>query len=327
MPAVYTAIEIPCPESPGAWLAEDLGAEITSVFGVGIEFFDGGVRFHLPAEQGDTWVTPLEELLSAFKQIPGAEEIGEYRSETVEDPGWAHRWKENFKPFRIGKRILIAPTWEEAEPGEDDILIRIDPAMAFGTGHHATTRLCLEWLEEFSNSNALRDHTTAEASRNAPPSPGGSAWPAAKGQGEGEDALGHLTLLDAGTGTGILAIAAALLGFRHIEAVDVDELSIEAAIENAEINGVAEFMDIRGGSAADVSGTFDVIVANIESGPLLSMAGVLSSRLAPGGSLALSGLLHHQTDSVASAYEELGLVRILRRTGGEWALLTFKKPI
>lgn len=170
-------------------------------------------------------------------------------------------------------------------------MILMDPGRAFGTGHHETTRLCLEWLEDWTETNR-------------------------------PDAM---SLLDLGTGSGILAMGSALLGFGRVVAIDHDEEAVEVAAENLLVNGLEGRIALSVGSLGELEERFDVVVANLQANPLIEMARSLPQRLQPEGMLVLSGILIEQEQLVRSAYDEAGWVRLERRSAGEWCLLTFQQ--
>ncbi len=187
----------------------------------------------------------------------------------VPDEDWVRLTQSQFGPIHVGDRIWIIPSWHAADPtlpvadapGSDIVRIELDPGLAFGTGSHPTTHLCLEWLARCMT-------------------PGG-------------------TVLDYGCGSGILAIAAAMLGGQRIVAVDIDEQAVESTRDNAAANRVAVHASLPD---ALEPGGFDVVVANILSNPLKVLAPMLANRVAPGGSLVLSGVLERQAQEVAAAY-------------------------
>lgn len=270
-------------------LADDLAAEIAEVFEVGVEILDAGVRFYLEEErfvlegQGK-----LERVLRDFKETWRLEALPVYSFSSIPDEDWMELWKVNFKPLRVGRRLIVAPTWEEVEASPEDRIIRIDPGQAFGTGHHETTRLCLEWLEEW----AERQH---ERSSNS--------------------------LLDVGTGSGILAIAGALLGFDRILAVDNDPEAVAVARDNLILNEVTDRIVLQVGTVADIQGRYDVLLANIQALPLIDMAEALVERLSHPATLGLSGILTDQKEAVQSAFERQGLKLCGAKFAGEWCLL------
>lgn len=201
---------------------------------------------------------------------------------------WAEGWKKYFKPRKMGERVVVAPTWEEYEPKPGELLVRIDPGMAFGTGQHETTTLCVRALEEFVK-------------------PG-------------------MRVLDVGTGTGILALVAVLLGAESAWGVDNDPEAITAALENVEPNGMTGKIRLDATPLAKVDGQYPVVVANILAEALISMAAPLSARVAPGGVLILSGILAHLGGKVADAYRALGFPDPDVRKDGEWVCLVLKRP-
>lgn len=211
---------------------------------------------------------------------------------TVKSEDWSTSWKANFKPLRIGRRLLIVPTWEQAEAGPDDIVLNLDPGMAFGTGGHETTRLCLEQLE------------TVLLNRPA----------------------GHLaSVLDLGTGSGILAMAAARLGAGRVCAVDIDPEAVEVAQENLAINGLAGRIECSTAPLEALTGPFDVILANILAEELVRLAPQLAMQLAPGGVLILSGILAEKEALVRSGFAAQPLMYLETARQGEWVAMLYRK--
>ena len=210
-------------------------------------------------------------------QAFGLGPIGGMRLRRLREEDWLESWKASFTPIRIG-RFLIRPTWAEpADPG-DAIVIELDPGMAFGTGLHPTTQQCLEALSDVE--------------------------------------LAGRSLLDVGTGSGILAIAAGKRGAGPICATDIDEFAVRAAAENCERNGVQATVVL--GSAADVEGRFDVVVANIVAATLQWIAPDLLARLAPGGVLVLAGIIAEKADDTAAAF---ALTQVSRAQRDDWVSL------
>lgn len=207
------------------------------------------------------------EQLAGHRQEPIAE--GEWHLREVPDEDWVRLTQSQFGPIRVGERIWIIPSWHAADPelppaGEasgDVIRIELDPGLAFGTGSHPTTHLCLEWLAHGLPTGA--------------------------------------SVLDYGCGSGILAIAAAMLGASRVDAVDIDEQAVQSTQDNAANNQVQVHACVPD---AFGPGQYDVVVANILSNPLKVLAPMLSNRVAPGGSLVLSGVLERQAEEVAAAY-------------------------
>ncbi|MFC5511398.1 50S ribosomal protein L11 methyltransferase [Massilia jejuensis] len=198
----------------------------------------------------------------------GLASVPGFTTRAVADADWVRLTQSQFEPIHIGTNIWVVPSWHEA-PDPDGLILELDPGLAFGTGSHPTTRLCMEWLE-------------------AHPAPGKS-------------------VLDYGCGSGILAMVAKKLGALDVTGVDIDPQAIESARANAERNGcdITFYVPDELAVSADErhrGGKFDIVVANILSSPLKLMAPMLSGRVAAGGSLVLSGVLARQAEEVAAAY-------------------------
>ena len=202
----------------------------------------------------------------------------------VDDQDWVRLTQAQFDPIPVGQRLLILPSWHAAETqaGDREALI-IDPGLAFGTGSHPTTRLCLEWLDEHD--------------------------------------LQGLRVIDYGCGSGILAIAAARLGAAEVIGIDIDPQAVLSTAENARINRVE--VTALGGDAP-LPPPADLVIANILSTPLKLLAPILSSLVAPGGRLVLSGVLERQIDEVASCYDPALNVQAWRTRDG-WACLSGRR--
>ncbi len=210
------------------------------------------------------------------------------KSLTIADQDWLAEWKKGYEPIAIGQRLLICPSWKRDQAKDTDrIVVEIDPGMAFGTGTHETTRGCLEMLEKYWR--------------------GGS-------------------LLDVGTGTGILAIAAIKLapGSRVI-GFDVDPEAIEVACENAEINGVANDIEIEVNKLSSFHGQeFDVALANLTADVIIPLAPEFSQVLKPQGALIVSGILREQGDDVRTALEAQSFTIAETKPDGEWITMTLR---
>ncbi|MFT4171258.1 MAG: 50S ribosomal protein L11 methyltransferase [Rhodocyclaceae bacterium] len=203
------------------------------------------------------------ELAVALAQAAGAvglAEVPDFRVEEVAEQNWVQLTQSQFDPIRITDRMWIVPSWHDA-PDPDAINIEMDPGMAFGTGSHPTTHLCLQWLTEH-----VADGTS---------------------------------VLDYGCGSGILAIAAAKIGAGRVVGVDIDDHAVQASLANAERNGVSGLFH---SSKQAIAGQFDRVVANILTNPLCVLAPAIASHVAPGGALALSGVLAPQAQQVIDAY-------------------------
>jgi ribosomal protein L11 methyltransferase len=207
----------------------------------------------------------LEERIATACREVGILEVPEIEFTDVAEENWVQLTQAQFEPIRINERLWIVPSWHAA-PDPGAICLQLDPGMAFGTGSHPTTHLCLDWL----CANIAGDMT---------PLP--------------------LSVLDYGCGSGILGIAAAKLGAASVLGVDIDDNALVAARDNAQRNGVG--MELRH-TRAPLTETFDLVVANILTNPLCVMAPLLSGRVAPGGRIALSGVLETQAQQVIDAY-------------------------
>lgn len=222
-------------------------------------------------------------LLEALRlyELPSAS-VRDMTPREVAERDWLGEWKKSWQPLRVGERFLIAPPWSEISDAEERLVIRIEPGMAFGTGTHETTRLCLEAIEKYFR--------------------GGS-------------------FLDVGTGTGVLAIAAALLfPEARIEACDTDAQAVAIARENARLNGVAERISFRAGTVDDEAASFDVVCANLTADVIVPLLPALIS--ATCGQLILSGILDSQTELVRARLQASGIARETELTAkGEWVAM------
>lgn len=226
--------------------------------------------------------------LARYGLQPGPAQVS---VEWVHDEDWAESWKRHYRPLPVGRRLLIKPAWVTVAP-TDRHVIELDPGMAFGTGYHPTTALCLEALEELVR-------------------PGD-------------------TVVDVGTGSGILAIAAALLGAGAVIAVDIDPQAVHAARENCRRNGVHDKVWVAEGSAAAARALLaqqqaDVVVANILADVIAGMVPELHGLLRPGGQLVASGIIADACDGVRARLVDAGFVLRAQRARGEWRCLVAER--
>ncbi len=217
--------------------------------------------------------------------------IGDLRTRVVQEADWAEAWKAFFPVLRVGRRLVIRPTWRRHDAGPNDVVIALDPGMAFGTGLHPTTRLCLAALEPL----------------------------AADGRLEGA------RVLDVGCGSGILAIAAVHLGAADALGVDTDPIAVEATLTNARRNRLGRRIRAREGTIPTGEPGFDVVLANLIAGVLGPLAPKLAAELRPGGWLVASGIFVDREDEVRAAFEAAGLLLTDRSVEGDWIALNCRR--
>ncbi len=227
----------------------------------------------------------VEEALWHLGQI---QPIPEPAFRTVAEAEWADLWKKQLRVLRVGQRLVIRPSWLEYVPKSEDVVIQLDPGMAFGTGLHPTTQLCLLALEE--------------------------------------DVQSGIDVLDLGTGSGILAIAAAKLGAESVLAIDSDPQAVDVARENVVINGVEGRVKVAYGSLSDVTGCYDLMMVNIVARVIEDMVREgLATRLRLGGKVVTAGIVADQEPSVAATLDQGGLTLVGRRQKEDWVSLLAKK--
>lgn len=261
------------PEQAGA-----LEDQLLELGAVSVTFMDGEDQ---PIFEPDLGTTPLwnnthllalfeadvdEQALLAHLRLLRGGELPQHQVERLEDQDWERSWMDNFHPMRFGQRLWIVPSWHEA-PEPDAVNLLLDPGLAFGTGTHPTTALCLQWLD-------------------------------------GQDLAG-CRVLDFGCGSGILGIAALLLGCESALGTDIDPQALEASLDNAGRNGLpADAFPVYLPEQLPQQ-PVEVVVANILAGPLVELAPTISALVKPGGRLALSGILAEQAEDVRAAYATL----------------------
>ncbi len=275
-------------------------------------------------------VVRLRDQLNSFRktlEASGLDPRFNFEYLYLAERDWNESWKKKFVPVDVGKRLSILPPWETA--GNERIPLIIDPGMAFGTGHHETTKTCLILIERYSE-------TTAEGNGSPSPVPSSQERGRCLSNRQDEDScplplrekvgvrgIKKDNFLDVGTGTGILSIAASKLGYRHIVGIDIDPLAIAAARRNADLNNLHNVVITEGG-ISDVEGTFDMIAANLMSEVLIKIAPEISSHLNDTGVALLSGMLVGQEAGVITAMEKERLGVIEKYYDGRWVSVTVR---
>jgi len=252
------------------------------------------VRGYVPARDASAAEAAAADTAEALGHLQafGLRTIGELRTRIVHEEDWAEAWKAYFPVLRVGRRLVIRPTWRRHRREPADVVLALDPGMAFGTGLHPTTRLCLAALE------VLADLGEVEGAR----------------------------VLDVGCGSGILAIAALKLGATDAYGVDTDPIAIESTLANARRNRLTRRIQARVGSLPSEQPPFDLVLANLIAGVLVPLAAALRDELRPGGTLLASGIFIDREAEVAAAFEAAGLSIRERSVEGEWVALTAVRP-
>lgn len=307
---------------PGAWLELAVDADVEAVEAVseilsrvasggisvepGFELIDEGlgaridpgrpaiVRAYLPAGDRAALERMVGEVAEALGHLQafGLRPIGELRTRMVEEADWAEAWKVHFPVLRVGRRVVVRPTWRRHRRKPDDVVLALDPGMAFGTGLHPTTRLCLAAIESLADRGALA----------------------------------NARVIDVGCGSGILAIAALKLGAATAFGVDTDPIAIEATVANARRNALARRMRARAGSLPSGEPAFDVVLANLIAGVLVPLAPRLRNELRESGTLLASGIIVNRESEVRLALQEAGLRVRGRSAEGDWVALEAVRP-
>ena len=268
--------DIPDPDKPhGIWEIIDPGL---------ISNMPEDVLVHAWFEENASIHSLLESIQGRLSEMSASQTgLGSLKLElrSVNDSAWTDIWKKYCKPFYAGRHLVVKPTWEPFEPQPDDLIIEIDPGMAFGSGTHETTGMCLALLEETISG--------------------------------GEE------VIDVGTGSGILSIGAALLGAGHVLAIDIDPDAVKVASENIRNNNVSDIVTVQQGDLLEqVSAVGDICVANIISDVIIAFAAPLRNHIRPGGHFICSGIVSSRSDEVASALTAAGYDILRKETRGEW---------
>jgi len=254
------------------------------------------VRAYLPARDASAAraaVAGADRALGHLQAF-GLRAIGPLETRIVHEEDWAHSWKAHSPVLRIGRRLVIRPTWRRHRRGPDDVVLALDPGMAFGTGLHPTTRLCLAGIE---------------------------AWADAGRFGAGSGPAGGTRVLDVGCGSGILAIAAARFGAESVLGVDPDPIAIEASAANARRNRLGRRIRARQGSLPTGEPPFDLVLANLIASLLIALAEALAAELRPAGRLLASGIFIDREAEVRGAFAAAGLDIAARSAEGDWIAL------
>lgn len=237
-------------------------------------------------EEGQNRLEETKKLLSGISGVSFKEE------ETGDDSEWLYKWQEHFKPSKVGERIVVKPGWEDYEAADGELVIEMDPGMAFGSGLHETTSMCIKALEK--DLGGAYDP---------------SRYP--------------IKVLDVGTGTGILAMAAVLLGADEALGIDIDDEAVRVSNENIVKNGLEGRISIRHGNLMDgINYDPDIIVANLMADLVVMLSPAAAAQLRPGGVYITSGILDIKEDIVKKAIEDAGFDIIEVLADGEWCAIT-----
>lgn len=252
----------------------DPGSLCTSVDIIG--YLPGDVR-------NSDVVTRIGERVLALSEIGLNPAPALLNTALVEERDWAYGWRDYYHTQRIGERLIIKPTWEVFAADANDVVLDIDPGMAFGTGEHETTRLCLIQLEQLVRPEYI--------------------------------------VYDIGTGSGILSLAAAKLGAARVVACDLDPVAVKVAQDNTAQNGLAARVSVHQGSIAGIQGKADLIVANIVTDVILDILPAVTERLVPGGHFVASGIIERRRDEVALALEGAALSIVVEESDSGWVCM------
>jgi len=302
VPKLENALVISHGENPG-WLeiaidaAPELNDPLSAFFfdlgATGLVFEDFGnrtLKAYLPLEKSPEDIqNRISVYLSQLSLIHPHLNAPRFRLTKMENQDWQRNWRRFFRPVRVTDRLLVLPAWEKLPPhAEGEHIIRIDPGPAFGTGQHATTKMCLRAMESF-------------------------------------EAEGAQTLLDVGTGSGILAIYGAKLGFEKIEAIDVDPEAVRWAGRNIGLNGDANAITLSGTGIEAIEGRFSLVCANLILGELLRLMPVFSRLVKTDGHLVASGILRDQVERIEKTLSATGFFTSHRLYEDEWACMVLRK--
>jgi ribosomal protein L11 methyltransferase len=249
-------------------------------------YFPSGTEDEKHLSDLQSYINNLAELFPELKKPT-------FNTEVIIDPQWGEVWKRFFKPLRITKNIIVKPSWERYSATGRETVIEIDPGMAFGTGQHPSTSMCIEAMEEI----LLKDRTFQK-------------W----------------RVLDVGTGTGILGISAAKLGASSVMCVDIDDQAVEIAHKNVAVNHVGDRVVIVNSDVAKIKGTFELIVANLTAETLIKIKSHLVKMMEKGGYLVISGIFEKNRQDVEKAFTRDDLISHKVIADKEWVCYVYKKP-
>jgi ribosomal protein L11 methyltransferase len=249
-------------------------------------YFPSGTEDEKHLSELQSYINNLAELFPELKKPT-------FNTEVIIDPQWGEVWKRFFKPLRITKNIIVKPSWERYSATGRETVIEIDPGMAFGTGQHPSTSMCIEAMEEI----LLKDRTFQK-------------W----------------RVLDVGTGTGILGISAAKLGASSVMCVDIDDQAVEIAHKNVAVNHVGDRVVIVNSDVAKIKGTFELIVANLTAETLIKIKSHLVKMMEKGGYLVISGIFEKNRQDVEKAFTRDDLISHKVIADKEWVCYVYKKP-
>lgn len=247
------------------------------------------VKGYFQADVAERVISEIEKRLCALKQNSPFE-LGSLETIKRETDGdlWREQWKAHFKPIRIND-VVIVPEWIDYDKKSDEKTVIIGSNMAFGTGEHETTAMCVEFLQKYVKPDDV--------------------------------------VIDVGCGSGILGITAAKLGAKSVIMTDIDECAIEASVKNCRLNGVTNAQVLLKNLLDDNTVKGDVIVCNIMAEALIAFAPFIGGNLRDGGTIILSGILTDRTDKVVSAYQNVGFILADKKIRGEWSALAFKNAV
>lgn len=251
------------------------------------------IKAYFPHDaRSETRIAAIQKYLKSLSEIFSYLTVPVLKTEIISDPDWGEQWKKYFKPIRVCNNIIVKPTWERYTPSSRDIVIEIDPGMAFGTGQHESTRMCMEALEDV----IMKDRTVR-------------SW----------------KVLDVGCGTGILGITAARLGAQDVICLDNDKKATEIAGENAAINLVSDRLHIINNDAMAINEPRNLIIANLTSNLLLKLRRHFTQLLEPEGYMIISGIIEQDARDIEENFSVAPLIQYRVIKEKEWICYVLRK--